>query len=79
MMEKQDTSRLPAIHVKWNTLGTRGVPQNLVQCQLFEIIKGYYLFKVVNIHTRNDSILDLLFKKGERPFCMGELPVEKAK
>ena len=44
-----------------------GVPNRRVQSQLFEIIQEHCLPQVVNIHTREDKILDLLFTNVPSP------------
>ena len=49
-------------NVEWSTMQvSEGVPQRHGQCQLLEHIKYHCLSQVVNIPTRNDSTLDLLF------------------
>ena len=57
-----------------------GVPKMHVQSQLLEIIQQHCLSQVVNIHTREDKTLDLLFTNSPSPLyrIKGMPPIGKA-
>ena len=48
-------------NIEWSTMQVpEGVPNRRVQNKLLEIVQDHCLFRVVNIHTREDKTLDLL-------------------
>ena len=67
--------------IEWSTMQVpEGVPKRPVQTKLVDIIQDHCLSQMVNIHTREDKTLDLLFTKSPSPInrVKGMPPIGKA-
>ena len=67
--------------IEWSTMQVpEGVPKRPVQTKLVEIIQDHCLSQMVNIHTREDKTLDLLFTNSPSPInrVKGMPPIGKA-
>ena len=68
-------------NIEWSTMQVpEGVPNRRVQSQLLEIAQEHCLAQVVNIHTREDTTLDLLLTNSPSPVnrVKGMPPIGKA-
>ena len=67
--------------IEWSTMQVpEGVPKRPVQTKLVSIIQDHCLSQMVNIHTREDKTLDLLFTDSPSPInrVKGMPPIGKA-
>ena len=67
--------------IEWSTMQVpEGFPKRPVQTKLVDIIQDHCLSQMVNIHTREDKTLDLLFTNSPSPInrVKGMPPIGKA-